>query len=153
MHSSTILLTAAAAFLDLASAHGFVNGIRVNDGAWVPGADPVWYYYTAGTSPATVGWNALNQDLGFVSPDAYTTSDIACHKSATAGQLSVSANAGDTLDITWSTWPSDSHKGPIINYIAQCSGTSSSLSLFLSVGMNLTPRKQQAPARRQRPGP
>ncbi|KAK6215858.1 hypothetical protein LQW54_004038 [Pestalotiopsis sp. IQ-011] len=126
MHSSKILLTAAAAFLDLTSAHGFVNGIRVNDGAWVPGADPVWYYYTAGTSPATVGWNALNQDNGFVSPDAYTTSDIACHKSATAGQLSVSANAGDTLDITWSTWPSDSHKGPIINYIAQCSGSCTS---------------------------
>ncbi|KAF2998775.1 hypothetical protein E8E14_006125 [Neopestalotiopsis sp. 37M] len=128
MHTSSILLTVAAAFLDLTSAHGFVNGIRVNGGTWVPGADPVWYYYTAGTSPATVGWNSLNQDLGFVSPSAYQTSDIACHKSATAGQLSVSANAGDTLSITWNTWPSDSHKGPIINYIAKCSGSCSSAS-------------------------
>ncbi|KAK9773446.1 putative Glycoside hydrolase [Seiridium cardinale] len=122
MRFSTASLALAASFLDLTSAHGWVNGVRVNGGSWIPGADPVWYYYTAGTSPATVGWNALNQDLGFVSPSAYQTSDIACHKSSTAGQLYVSANAGDVLSLTWSTWPSDSHKGPVINYIAQCSG-------------------------------
>lgn len=124
MHSSTVLLAVAASFLDLACAHGFVNGIRVNGGAWVPGGDPVWYYYPTGTSPATVGWNSLNQDLGFVSPDSYGTANIACHKSATPGQLYISANAGDTISLTWNTWPSDSHKGPVINYIAQCSGKS-----------------------------
>ncbi|KAH6651459.1 glycoside hydrolase [Truncatella angustata] len=128
MRSSTVLLTLAASFLELASGHGFINGVRVNGGTWVPGADPVWYYYTAGTSPKTVGWNSLNQDLGFVQPSAFGTSDIACHKSATAGQLYISANAGDTLSLTWNTWPSDSHKGPLINYLAQCSGECTSAS-------------------------
>lgn len=118
MHTSTVLLALGASFLDIASAHGFINGIRVNGGTWIPGADPVWYYYPTGTSPATVGWNSLNQDLGFVSPSAYQTSDISCHKSATVGQLYISANAGDTLSLTWNTWPSDSHKGPIIDYIS-----------------------------------
>jgi hypothetical protein len=27
-----------------------------------------------------IAWSAANQDNGFVSPDSYSTSDIACHK-------------------------------------------------------------------------
>ncbi|KAI0130342.1 endoglucanase-4 [Xylariales sp. AK1849] len=121
MHPSTLILALGASLLDLASAHGYVSGVTVNGAGWFPGADPVWYYYTAGSSPATVGWNALNQDDGFVSPAAYTTTDIACHKSATAGQLYIAANAGDALTFFWNTWP-DTHKGPIINYVAPCDG-------------------------------
>lgn len=69
----------------------------------------------------TAGWDALNQDNGFVEPAALGTADINCHKSATAGKLYASVNAGDTIDFKWSGWP-DSHKGPIINYIAPCAG-------------------------------
>ncbi|KAJ8128095.1 hypothetical protein O1611_g5539 [Lasiodiplodia mahajangana] len=105
----------------LASAHGYVSGIKVNQGAWVDGCNPNWYYQPSGTAPKTPGWQALNQDNGFVAPDAFTTSDIACHKSATPGQTYIEANAGDTLTLYWNTWP-DSHKGPIINYLAKCSG-------------------------------
>ncbi|KAI0967463.1 lytic polysaccharide monooxygenase [Xylaria arbuscula] len=106
--------------VQLVSAHGYVAGVTVNDGAWIQGCNPNWYYYPSG-APVTPGWQALNQDNGFVAPDAYGTSDIACHKSATPGQSYVNANSGDTLTIYWNTWP-DSHKGPIINYLAQCSG-------------------------------
>jgi hypothetical protein len=121
MQYFALIFALGASFLDLVHAHGFVSGVKVNGAGWTPGADPVWYYYAAGTSPATAGWNALNQDNGFVSPDSYETSNIACHKSATAGQLYISANAGDTLTFFWNTWP-ESHHGPIINYIAPCNG-------------------------------
>lgn len=107
----------------LASAHGYVAGITVNGGSWIDGANPNWYYQPEGTAPETPGWKALNQDNGFVAPDAYTTSDIACHKSATPAQTYIEANAGDTLTLYWNTWP-DSHKGPIINYLSKCSGMS-----------------------------
>ncbi|KAI1266192.1 lytic polysaccharide monooxygenase [Xylariaceae sp. FL1019] len=120
---STIALTAFAASFAQVSAHGFVQGVTVN-GVWTAGADPVWFYYP--TAPATAGWNALNQDTGFVDPTLYGTSDIACHKSATVGQNFVNVAAGDTITFYWSTWP-DSHKGPIINYIAPYGTSAGSL--------------------------
>jgi predicted carbohydrate-binding protein with CBM5 and CBM33 domain len=126
MHSSILLLSAAAALLDVASAHGFVKTVTVN-GKVTNGSDPVWYYYPANSRPQTAGWDALNQDIGFVEPASVGSTDVNCHKSATAGKLYASANAGDTLNLAWSTWP-DSHKGPIINYIAPCNGTRCSWS-------------------------
>jgi cellulase len=52
---------------------------------------------------------------------------VNCHKSATAGRLYANVNAGDTIEFEWSTWP-DSHKGPIINYIAPCNGDCTTLT-------------------------
>ncbi|ORY58916.1 glycoside hydrolase [Pseudomassariella vexata] len=121
MRSSSLILSLAATAFELVSAHGYVAGVEVNGADWTAGGDPVWYYYPAGSAPVTAGWKALNQDNGFVSPDAFTSSDIACHKSATAAQSYINANAGDTLTFFWNTWP-DTHKGPIINYIAPCNG-------------------------------
>lgn len=120
MHTSALLLPALAALLDVAAAHGFVTGVSIN-GAWTKGSDPVWYYYAADQKPVTAGWDSLNQDLGFVSPSSFQSVDIACHKSATAGKAYASVNAGDTIKFSWNTWP-DSHKGPVINYIAPCNG-------------------------------
>ncbi|KAL5378519.1 hypothetical protein DPSP01_009100 [Paraphaeosphaeria sporulosa] len=122
------LLTAVAAFFEAASAHGFVTSVTDN-GVVTKGSDPVWWYYVQNgqARPVTAGWDALNQDNGFVSPDAFTTADINCHKSALAGQAYVNVNAGDTINFVWNTWP-DSHKGPIINYIAPCNGECTSLS-------------------------
>jgi cellulase len=120
MRSSILLLSAIAAFLDIASAHGFVTGVKAN-GAWTAGSDPVWWYHPANSRPQTAGWDALNQDIGFVEPAAMGTADVNCHKSASAGRLYANVNAGDTIQFSWNTWP-DSHKGPIINYIAPCNG-------------------------------
>ncbi|KAH7384209.1 glycoside hydrolase [Phaeosphaeria sp. MPI-PUGE-AT-0046c] len=126
MHSSILILGAAAALLDTASAHGFVTGVNVK-GAFTKGSDPVWWYQPANSRTQTAGWDSLNQDLGFVEPASVGSSDINCHKSATAGHLYVNANAGDTLEFAWNTWP-DSHKGPIINYIAPCNGDCTTLT-------------------------
>jgi hypothetical protein len=116
MRSAAVFVALAASLPQLASAHGFVTGVKVN-GVWTAGADPVWYYYPAGTAPATAGWDSLNQDLGFVPPTSFGTSDIACHKSATVGKNFVNVKAGDTITFYWNSW-ADSHKGPAINYIA-----------------------------------
>ena len=123
MYSSALLLSAAAILVDTASAHGFVTGVNVK-GTFTNGSDPVWYYYPANSRPQTAGWDALNQDLGFVEPATVGTADVNCHKSATAGRLYAAVNAGETIEFVWSSW-ADSHKGPIINYIAPCNGTSS----------------------------
>jgi cellulase len=121
MHSSVLLLSAAAAvLLDTVSAHGFVTSVTIN-GKVTNGSDPVWYYYPANSRPQTAGWDSLNQDIGFVEPASVGTADVNCHKSATAGRLYANVNAGDTIQFKWNTWP-DSHKGPIINYIAPCDG-------------------------------
>jgi hypothetical protein len=125
MRTFTALLSLAACLPDVAFAHGFVRGVTVN-GAWTAGSDPVWFYYPTGQGPATAGWDSLNQDLGFVEPAKFQTTDIACHKSATVGKNFINVNAGQTLTLYWNTWP-DSHKGPIINYIAPYQASAGSL--------------------------
>ncbi|KAI0021741.1 lytic polysaccharide monooxygenase [Xylariomycetidae sp. FL0641] len=120
---SSLTLSAALALplIRLAAAHGYVSGVEVNGGAFIEGCNPNWNYMSEDQQAVTPGWKALNQDNGFVSPDAYDTSDIACHKSATPGQDYIDASAGDTLTVYWNTWP-DTHQGPVLNYLAECSG-------------------------------
>lgn len=103
----------SAALVPLVSAHGFVRGVT-DKGVWTPGSDPVWYYYVQNkqTPPVTSGWDALNQDNGFVEPAAFGTTDVNCHKSATAGKMYASVNAGDSVTFYWSGW-ADSHKGTL----------------------------------------
>lgn len=123
MRSSTVLLALTSSLLSQVKAHGFVRGVTDN-GAWTAGSDPVWYYYKQNGQalPVTAGWDALNQDNGFVEPAALGTADINCHKSATSSKAYASVNAGDKITFYWNSW-ADSHKGPIINYIAPCNGT------------------------------
>ncbi len=52
--------------------------------------------------------------------------DIVCHKSATPGTDSIPVTAGSSIDLQWNTWP-DSHHGPVIDYLAKCSGSCSSV--------------------------
>lgn len=130
MRPSLILLSTTAFLLDTASAHGFVTGVSIN-GKWTKGSDPIWYY-SPNNRPLTAGWDALNQDIGFVEPAAAQTADVNCHKSATAGKLYADVNPGDTINFSWNTWPV-SHKGPIINYIAPCNGTYPPLFLAISL--------------------
>ncbi|KAI0420197.1 glycoside hydrolase [Xylaria grammica] len=127
MPSFSTLAAVSLPLVRLVSAHGYVAGITVNGGSWVEGSNPNWFYQPEGDVPETPGWQAENQDNGFVAPDSFATADIACHKSATPGQTYVEAASGDTLTLYWNTWP-DSHKGPIINYLAKCSGECTSAS-------------------------
>jgi cellulase len=128
MKAFATLLSLAAVVPQLASAHGFVRGVKVNNAAWTAGSDPVWFYSPAGQGPATAGWDALNQDIGFVEPAQFGTANIGCHKSATAAKKYVDVKAGDQITFYWNTWP-ESHKGPIINYLAPYNGESSAGNL------------------------
>jgi lytic cellulose monooxygenase (C1-hydroxylating) len=120
MRSSTLLFLALASLLDIASAHGFVTGVRVN-GVFFKGFDPKWGFTPVAADPVPVGWAAKNNDIGFVAPDAFQTPHINCHKNATAAQAYAHVNPGDTIEFVWNQWI-ESHKGPIINYIAPCDG-------------------------------
>lgn len=126
MHKTALLFGGLTILLDTASAHGFVTGIKAGS-TWTKGSDPLWYY-TPNNRPLTAGWDALNQDIGFVEPNNMGTADINCHKSATPSKLYANVQAGQTIEIYWNTWPSDSHKGPIINYIAPCNGDCTTLT-------------------------
>ncbi|ORY17986.1 putative endoglucanase, partial [Clohesyomyces aquaticus] len=120
------------ALVSATSAHGHVSGI-VADGTFYPGYDPSFQYQA--TPPKVVGWSCPGcLDNGFVSPDMYTTSNIACHKNATAGQASAKVAAGGTVELQWTPWPT-SHHGPVLDYLAKCDGdctttTAEGLSFF-----------------------
>ncbi|KAJ4323661.1 hypothetical protein N0V94_001720 [Neodidymelliopsis sp. IMI 364377] len=126
MLSAALLLGALATILDTASAHGFVSSVT-SGGVSAKGSDPVWFYSPANSRPQTAGWDALNQDNGFVEPASLGSADVNCHKSATAGRLYATVAAGSSLTFQWNTWP-DSHKGPIIEYIAPCNGDCTTLT-------------------------
>jgi hypothetical protein len=57
----------------------------------------------------------------FVPPTSYTNPDIVCHLNATPAGSEAPVNAGDVIEIQWNTWPA-SHKGPVIDYLANCNG-------------------------------
>ncbi|KAM3064798.1 hypothetical protein ACMFMG_008721 [Clarireedia jacksonii] len=118
MSFSKIAVVAGAAFVSSVAAHGFVQNIEAN-GVWYQGYNPSFHYQTP--APVVAGWSALNQDNGFVSPDAYSTSDIICHKSATNAQAYVNVTAGSDVTLAWNTWPV-SHHGPVLDYLASCDG-------------------------------
>lgn len=118
MHQSAVIAALAAALstVPLVSAHGYVSGV-VAGGKYFAGTSPNW---NSGEKTDTCGWYAENQDNGFVKPSEFSTPDIICHKNAEVGGAPFEAAAGDELEFQWNTWP-DSHKGPVITYIASVS--------------------------------
>ncbi|KAK7750002.1 hypothetical protein SLS62_008111 [Diatrype stigma] len=128
MRSSSVVLGVSASLLRSVTAHGFVSGVRVNNGSWYNGWNPSWVRFPEADQPERVGWTAANQDIGYIEPANYGTSNISCHKNAKVAEHFVEANAGDELMFIWSeTWP-PTHKGPIMNYIAPFDTDPASLS-------------------------
>ncbi|KAI0007325.1 glycoside hydrolase family 61 protein [Xylariaceae sp. FL0662B] len=117
-------LIAALATAAIVAAHGHVDYIVVNSVQY-KGYDPTSDPYQA-TPPTVVGWTASNTDNGFVAPDSYASGDIVCHKSANAAAGHAQVAAGDSISIAWNTWP-DSHKGPMLDYLAACDGACESV--------------------------
>ncbi|KAI1348364.1 glycosyl hydrolase family 61-domain-containing protein [Xylaria sp. FL0043] len=120
---STSLLAALVAATGVA-AHGHVSNIVIN-GVSYQTYDPTVFPYES-DPPTVVGWTASDTDNGFVAPDSYTSGDIICHKSATPAGGFAQVAAGDSISIQWNTWP-DSHKGPMMDYLAACNGDCSSV--------------------------
>ncbi|KAK6534166.1 hypothetical protein TWF281_005501 [Arthrobotrys megalospora] len=53
--------------------------------------------------------------------DDVTSTDIACNKGAKPAKLVAPAPAGSEVTFFWTEWP-ESHKGPVITYLADCGG-------------------------------
>ncbi|KAI1372788.1 carbohydrate-binding module family 1 protein [Hypoxylon crocopeplum] len=113
-------LVAALVSAATVAAHGHVDHI-VLDGVFYQGYDPTSFPYQQ-TPPTVVGWATSQTDNGFVEPNSFASADIICHKSATAAGGHAQVKAGDSISISWDTWP-ESHKGPMIDYLAACDGS------------------------------
>lgn len=96
-----------AALPALVSAHGHVEQIKA-DGVLYQGWNAAFAYDNP--VPKTVGWRADNLDNGFVSPDAYSTAAIVCHKKGASNGAYAKVKAGGSVTFYWNTWPV-SHKG------------------------------------------
>jgi cellulase len=119
MFPKSVLLSLLAA-VSTVNGHGHVFQV-VAGGVTYPGAVP-------GNVPSnSVGWAANNLDNGFVEPNAAQSADIACHKSARAASNFVKVAAGQSVTLKWNTWP-ESHKGPVIDYLAPFNSNAGSLS-------------------------
>ncbi|XDG01613.1 hypothetical protein ABKA04_001228 [Annulohypoxylon sp. FPYF3050] len=115
--SKTSTLLAALASVSTVVAHGHVDHIVI-DGVFYQGYDPTSFPYQQ-NPPTVVGWTTSQTDNGFVEPNSFGSADIICHKNATNAGGHAQVKAGDSIAITWNTWP-DSHKGPMIDYLAPC---------------------------------
>ena len=107
-------LLAVASF---ASAHGIVTDISSGNDWWTlsnPFRDP-----SKNPVPDRVGWSFFGAGNGPV-PD-FTTKDIVCNQFAKPGKLSATIAAGSDLTFYWTVWP-ESHKGPVLTYLANCNG-------------------------------
>ncbi|KAK0617292.1 glycosyl hydrolase family 61-domain-containing protein [Immersiella caudata] len=117
MPYSTSALIAALAGAATVAAHGHVTNLVIN-GESYSGFLPFVFPYQQ-NPPTVAGWTAANTDNGFVGPENFASPDIICHRSATNAKGHAVVAAGDSIFLQWDTWP-ESHKGPIIDYLANC---------------------------------
>ncbi|KAL2006367.1 hypothetical protein VTN00DRAFT_10021 [Thermoascus crustaceus] len=122
--SKILAIAGAITYASSAAAHGYVQGIVV-DGSYYGGYMVTQYPYTA-QPPELIAWSTKATDLGFVDGSGYTSPDIICHKGAEPGAQSAKVAAGGTVELQWTAWP-ESHKGPVIDYLAACDGDCSSV--------------------------
>ncbi|KAI1466701.1 carbohydrate-binding module family 1 protein [Daldinia caldariorum] len=118
-------VVAALASAATVAAHGHVDHVVI-DGLFYQGYDPTNFPYQQ-NPPTVVGWTTSQTDNGFVEPNSFGSADIICHKSAKPAGGHAQVKAGDSISITWNTWP-ESHKGPMIDYLAACNGPCESVN-------------------------
>ena len=117
MPSSTYTLLSALAGAATVAAHGHVTNLVINGDSYGGFLANVFPYMS--NPPVVAGWTATNTDNGFVGPEAFASGDIICHRDATNAKGHAVVAAGDSIFIQWNTWP-ESHKGPVIDYLANC---------------------------------
>ncbi|KAL0943218.1 glycoside hydrolase family 61 protein [Colletotrichum truncatum] len=112
-------LFATLASVASVAAHGHVKNIIVNGVSYrnyIPVQDPY-----SSNPPLVAGWAADQRDNGYVDPTAYGEPNIICHRSAVSSKARITVAAGDTIHLQWTEWP-DSHKGPVMDFLANCNG-------------------------------
>ncbi|KAI0157992.1 carbohydrate-binding module family 1 protein [Hypoxylon sp. FL1284] len=112
-------LVAALASAATVAAHGHVDHIVI-DGVFYEGFDPTSAPYQQDL-PTVVSWATEQTDNGFVEPNSFSDPDIICHKAAVNAGGHAQVAAGSSISISWNTWP-ESHKGPMLDYLAACNG-------------------------------
>ncbi|KAL9106888.1 MAG: hypothetical protein Q9227_008136 [Pyrenula ochraceoflavens] len=107
-------------FAPLISAHGYVQQAVLSSGTYAgynPNTDP---YYSPPPQRIfrKIPGNGPVQDL--------TLNDLQCNGYLNSGSapapLQATVSAGSTMYLNWTTWP-DTHKGPVITYMAACPGS------------------------------
>lgn len=119
MHIIKLSVLLAGLLAAPAAAHGHVSNIVINGisyRGWDINSDP----YNS-NPPLVAAWGTPNTANGFISPDAFETSDFICHLNATNGKGHIQVSAGDKISIQWTPWP-ESHHGPVLDYLADCGG-------------------------------
>ncbi|KAI1660757.1 lytic polysaccharide monooxygenase [Daldinia decipiens] len=119
----TSSLLAAIAGAVSVSAHGHVTTVTI-DGKSYQGFDPTSAPF--GPQPDSITWSNGAKDNGFVLSSALQDPDIICHLDATNAALSAPVAAGGEVSLTWNQW-AESHKGPVIDYLADCGGDCSTV--------------------------
>ncbi|TYJ59091.1 hypothetical protein B9479_000080 [Cryptococcus floricola] len=102
---------AGLAALPSALAHGHVTSWQIGDTTYA-GFNPS-NSAELGSTPERA---TTNSDQGFAD---YTSDVVATGGTATSSDLVANATAGDTVIVTWNTWP-DSHKGSVTQWMAHC---------------------------------
>ncbi|KAG8724248.1 Esterase/lipase/thioesterase [Ceratobasidium sp. 395] len=123
MQIKAVVAATAAFFVQSAYAHGYVPWIRINGGTTVPGWNVNTDPYANPTPLRLV--RRTPSDSGFVSKPE--SGDITCSigNYLPAAPITVSVPAGGKVEFLWNSWPLG-HYGPVMNYMAKCSGSCSS---------------------------
>ncbi|KAM7193053.1 Glycosyl hydrolase family 61 domain containing protein [Naviculisporaceae sp. PSN 640] len=121
MHLPTLASSLLCVLPTLVSAHSHIAYLLINN-VHYHGYDPSG---RTPNSPNGVVWPNTAQDDGFVPPSNYSTSDIICHRNGKPAQAHAPVHAGDKIHVQWNGWPI-SHKGPIMSYLASCTGHNTS---------------------------
>lgn len=116
--SALAALALVGGLVSTVAAHGYVSGVVIG-GKYYQGYDPSFSYQDP--PPVVIGWTTTVTDTGFVAPDAFSDPDIICHRGATPAGTSATVAAGGKVELQWTVWP-DSHHGPVLDYLAKCSG-------------------------------
>ncbi|KAK0618934.1 glycosyl hydrolase family 61-domain-containing protein [Immersiella caudata] len=115
----SLSLLATAGLASTALAHSFVSYVRIN-GEQFNGYDPRPGLPNVGHR---IVWAHNAPDQGWVNASHYANGDIACHRDAVSVPAHGPVRAGQTVGVHWNGWPRI-HVGPVLSYIAPCTGTS-----------------------------
>ncbi|KAF2432147.1 hypothetical protein EJ08DRAFT_695602 [Tothia fuscella] len=119
-----LTLSLVAALSQHTSAHGIVSKIVAGTKTY-QGYDPNFQYMP--TPPAVIGWAApQTQDRGPVDGNKLDSPDIICQRGATNAKISAEVAAGGMVSLQWTEWP-ESHKGLMLDYLADCGGDCSTV--------------------------
>ncbi|KAI0381606.1 glycoside hydrolase family 61 protein [Hypomontagnella monticulosa] len=118
MALSSILVSALLSAVSV-QAHGIASAIVI-DSTFYDGYNPS--YQWKNPAPVVVGWS-VPDDLQntFIAPNQFNTPDMVCHLGAKPAGAAAPVKGGDVIEVQWTPWPA-SHKGPVLDYLANCNG-------------------------------